>query len=450
MTGFPFSALRPAEHAGDLPDRADVVVIGGGIAGVNAAWHLAAQGQRVVLCEKGRIGAEQSGRNWGWIRVQGRDLAEIPLVLEARRHWQDWSDRLGAGLGYAVRGVTYMARDASAGAGFEAWLRSARDFGLDSRMLTQAQIDALFPGAEPGTWKAALHTASDARAEPFVAVPMMARAAVAEAGVTIREGCAVRALDIAGGRVRGVVTEAGRIACEAVVLTGGAWSSLFLRRHGVTIPQLAVLSSVMATAPIASVFEGAAADDDLALRRRADGGYTLAGGGTQIMHLGPDAFRHLRPFVPTLRQSWREIRLRPAAPRGFPDAWTTPRRWSEDARSPFEAMRILDPAPDVRTQERVLRAFARAFPRIGRPPIAARWAGMIDTMPDVVPVLDHVPALPGLVLGTGLSGHGFGIGPAVGRVLADLVTGRPVGHDLTRFRLGRFTDGSTLRPGPAL
>ncbi|HQY43904.1 MAG TPA: FAD-binding oxidoreductase, partial [Paracoccaceae bacterium] len=78
------------------------------------------------------------------------------------------------------------------------------------------------------------------------------------------------------------------------------------------------------------------------------------------------------------------------------------------------------------------------------------WAGMIDTMPDVVPVIDHVAALPGLTIATGLSGHGFGIGPAVGRVTADLVMGRDPGHDLSRFRLSRFTDGSEMIIGPSL
>ena len=113
-------------------------------------------------------------------------------------------------------------------------------------------------------------------------------------------------------------------------------------------------------------------------------------------------------------------------------------------------MRVLDPAPDMRALKAVCDAFAAAFPALGRPELRATWAGMIDTMPDVVPILDPVAALPGLVLGTGLSGHGFGIGPAVGRVLADLVTGRDPGHDLTRFRLARFADGSRVTPGPAL
>jgi glycine/D-amino acid oxidase-like deaminating enzyme len=67
-----------------------------------------------------------------------------------------------------------------------------------------------------------------------------------------------------------------------------------------------------------------------------------------------------------------------------------------------------------------------------------------------VPVVDRVAALPGLTLGTGMSGHGFGIGPGVGRVLADLATGGAVGHDLHRFRLARFSDGSAVDLGPAL
>lgn len=444
---FPFATLTPPEHTGPLPKAADVVVIGGGIAGLMTAWELAGQGLSVVLCEKGRMGAEQSGRNWGWIRVQGRDPAEIPLVLEARHLWARWGERLGPGLGLKRVGVTYLARTDKEMAQNEAFMEHARAHALDTRLLSQAEVQAMIPAAA-APWIGGMHTASDMKAEPWVAVPLMARA-VAQAGVTIREGCAVRALDIVAGRVAGVITESGRIAADAVVLAGGAWSSLFLRAHGVAIPQLAVLSSAAATVPGPSVFDGAAVDGVLALRRRTDGGYTLAPGDSHVMYVGPDAFRHARAYLTVLRASWRGTKLRPAAPRGFPDAWTTPRRWSPDRPGPFEAMRILNPTPDRAALSAVQDAFAAAFPSLGRPALRAAWGGMIDTMPDVVPVLDRVGALPGLTLGTGLSGHGFGIGPAVGRVLADLVTGRDPGHDLSRFRLARFSEGP-VRPGPAL
>ncbi len=448
MTGFPFAAAAPVEHQAPLPKLADVVVIGGGIAGICTAWELAGQGLKVVVCEKGRVAAEQSGRNWGWVRAQGRDPAEIPLALEARRHWARWSERLGPGLGFRTVGVSYLARTEAELAGYEAWLQHARAHDLDTRLLSQAEVARLIPGG-PEHWIGALHTASDCRAEPWVAVPMIARA-VAQAGVAIRENCAVRALDIQGGQVIGVITESGRIRADAVVLAAGAWSSLFLRAHGLALPQLSVLSSVGATGPMPSVFEGAAADRDFALRRRADGGYTLAAASSHVMSVGPDALRQPRAFWPLLRQDWRATRLRPAAPRGFPDAWTTPRRWSPDRPGPFEAMRVLNPTADNAALDSACDAFAAAFPALGRPVLRARWGGMIDTLPDVVPVLDRVAALPGLVLGTGLSGHGFGIGPTVGRVLAALVANDDPGHDLTRFRHARFSDGSRLTPGPAL
>lgn len=447
MIPTPWDDPAPA-HAAPLPEAADVVVIGGGIAGVMAGWDLARRGLRVVLCEKGRVAGEQSGRNWGWIRTQGRDPAELPLMMEARAAWADLAARLGPGLGYARAGVTYLANGPADLARFESWLPNAREHGLDTRLLTPAEVQALFPGLRPGTWAGALHTASDARAEPFAALPLIARAAVAD-GLLIREGCAVRALDRAGGRIEGVITEHGRIRAPVVILAGGAWSSLLLRAHGVNLPQLAVLSSVAATPPIPGLHTGAAADSRFALRLRADGGYTLAPGAAHTAFVGPDAIRHARPFWQALRGNWRHTRLG-LAPRGFPDAWATPRRWDPGQPSPFEAMRILDPTPDRRALAAVRRAFARAFPGIGLPPIARTWAGMIDTLPDVVPVIDHVPAIPGLILGTGLSGHGFGIGPAVGRALADLATGQTPAHDLSRFRFTRFTDGSRLVPGPSL
>ncbi|MDZ7908714.1 MAG: FAD-dependent oxidoreductase [Gemmobacter sp.] len=79
--------------------------------------------------------------------------------------------------------------------------------------------------------------------------------------------------------------------------------------------------------------------------------------------------------------------------------------------------------------------------------VRAAWAGMIDALPDVVPVVDRAAALPGLIVATGMCGHGFGIGPAFGRILADMACGREAGHDMHRFRFARFHDGSRLCAG---
>jgi glycine/D-amino acid oxidase-like deaminating enzyme len=113
-------------------------------------------------------------------------------------------------------------------------------------------------------------------------------------------------------------------------------------------------------------------------------------------------------------------------------------------------MRVLNPDPNPKKIHDLCARFEAMFPHIGTVRLKSAWAGMIDTMPDIIPVMDRVAALPGLTLGTGFSGHGFGIGPGAGRILAALATGEDVGHDLTRFRLSRFRDGSKMRLGPAI
>ena len=143
-------------------------------------------------------------------------------------------------------------------------------------------------------------------------------------------------------------------------------------------------------------------------------------------------------------------RILPAAPRNYPDSWRRRKDWDEDAKSPFEHNRVLNPAPNLRKLKGVARSIGALFPHLGPVRLKTAWVGMIDTMPDVVPVIDRVPELPGLTLGTGFSGHGFGIGPGAGRVLADLARGHPVDLDLRRFRFSRFSDGSPMDLGPAL
>lgn len=448
MTPFPITMSSPITYPGPAPAQADVVVIGGGVIGICTALFLARAGQRVTVLEKGRIAGEQSSRNWGWIRQQGRDPDELPIMVEAAAHWRDLAPQLDRDIGLHRGGVTYLADTDEKMQGYADWLPFAQAQGLDTRLLDTAETARAFPGLNR-RYAGALITPSDMRAEPWAAVPALA-ALAAGAGVQIVENCAVRGLDIAAGRVAGVVTEAGEIRTAAVVLAGGAWSALFLRAHGVNLPQLSVRESVVATTALPQVHPGAAADARVAFRRRADGGYTLAPPGAPDLYVGPDAFRALPHYLPQLRADPFGQRLRPIAPRGFPDAWTTPRHWAVDAPGPFETMRILDPKPDMARLRRVLRSFATLYPDLPPVTLKSAWAGMIDTMPDIVPVVDHCAQIPGLTIGTGMSGHGFGIGPGMGRVLAALVMGDAPGHDLRRFRASRFSDGSAIRLGPAL
>ena len=98
----------------------------------------------------------------------------------------------------------------------------------------------------------------------------------------------------------------------------------------------------------------------------------------------------------------------------------------------------------------MMTKFEALFPSLGPVKVKAAWAGMIDAMPDIVPVVDHCSNIEGLVIATGMSGHGFGIGPAFGQIAAKLALGEDTGFDLTRFRFERFRDGSKINPGPAI
>jgi len=445
MTAFPINIAQAPRYTGALPEAVDLVVIGGGVIGVCTALFAARGGAQVLLLEKGLVAAEQSSRNWGWIRQQGRDPAEMPIMAEAQRLWVDLSRETNEGIGLVQAGVTYLAASEARLASFEKWLPYAAKHGVSSKLLSKSELAALYPGLTEVPL-GALHTSSDYRAEPEVAVPAFAEIAVRE-GAQIIEHCAVRCLDITNGKVAGVVTEKGRVRTPRVVLAGGSWSSLFLRNHGIALPQLSVRSQVAATVPLPDIGQAAGSGKDLAFRRRADGGYTLAPGGPSELYVGPDAFRALPDYINQLRADPWGCMLNFLPPKGFPDAWGTKRRWNGQDVTPFERMRILDPKPVPRKMAKLARDFAAMFPQLGEVKLASTWAGMIDTMSDIVPVVDDTP-IDGLIVGTGMSGHGFGIGPAMGRILADLAAGRPAGHDLTRFRFNRFTDGTKMVPGP--
>lgn len=416
-----------------MPSEVDVVIVGGGIVGVCTAMELAAKGQRVVLCEKGEIAAEQSSRNWGWVRKMGRDVGEIPLAIESLKIWEGMNRKVSEETGFRTAGIAYLCETPAVVAFYEKWLADSKQYGMDSRMLTSNQVEQLLPGSSR-RWAGALYTASDARAEPHLAVPAMARAAQA-AGVAILTNCAVRGIETKAGQVSGVVTEAGSIRCSAVVVAAGAWSRLFLGNMGIDFPQLKLLSSVSRTIPLDGP-DYAVGAGDFAFRKRLDGGYTVAPRNASVASIVPDSFRLFFDFIPALRKQWKELRLKVNGQ--FLEEWRIPRSWSLDAETPFERVRILDPRPDNKILQESIRQLAKNFPFFENAQIAQSWAGLVDATPDAVPVMDALPSPKGLFLASGLSGHGFGLGPGAGRLMADIVVGDTPIVDPRPFRFGRF------------
>ncbi len=442
---MPGPPLAPFALDTSLPARVDTVVIGAGIAGLCTALELVERGQSVAVCEKGEVGAEQSSRNWGWIRVARRDAREIELVLESQRLWGALSRRIGADVGYRVEGIAFAAHDERERHSHERWLESAAPFQVRARMLDRAGFARRFPGVAL-RGRAALVCDDDGRAEPQLAAAAIARACRA-AGAHVHTRCAVRGLETSAGRVSGVVTERGVIACDAVVLAGGAWSSLFCASLGLRLPQLKLLSVAMRTAPLANGPSTALWTDRYALRRREDGGYTVATGHRNVADIVPDSFRYFREFQPALRAEWKSLSLR-LGHRTVQEL-VTPRRWALDAESPFERVRTLDPVPRYDFARGALDALRTDCPAFEAARVQQTWAGMIDVTPDAIPVLSAVDELPGLHVATGLSGHGFGIGPGAGRLMAEIVTGAAPVVDPHAFRWSRFHDGSPIVMEPS-
>jgi glycine/D-amino acid oxidase-like deaminating enzyme len=427
-----------------LPSRADVVIIGGGIIGTSTALFLAQRGVSVALCEKGHIAGEQSSRNWGWCRKMVRDPRELPLVIESLRLWEGMNRLVEAETGFRTCGIMYLGDTEADLAELETWLDHAREYQLDTQIIDGAEVARRLPGAAK-SWAGALYTPSDGRAEPQQAAPAIA-AAARRHGAAILTGCAVRGVESAGGRVSGVVTEKGRIACGSVVLAGGAWSRLFCGSLGVELPQLKVLASVMRTEKLDGGPEISATGGLYGMRKRLDGGYTVGTLGVRTVDIVPDSFRLLPQYLPSVRLHWKKLRFRVGG--RFAEEWRTKRRWALDEPSPFEAVRVLDPAADPHVILRARASIGAAFPAFRDVAVAESWGGMIDVMPDAIPVISAVENLPGFFIATGFSGHGFGIGPGAGRLVADMVTGAPTIVDPAPFRLSRFTDGSNPRPHP--
>lgn len=424
-----------------LPADADVVVIGAGIVGVSAAYWLARAGQRVVLVEKGLIGAEQSSRNWGWCRQQNRDARELPLATVSLALWEDIARDTGLDTGFRRCGLLYLSDDPAEIDTWARWGTFARGEGVDTRMLSRAET-ATRGSATGRSWLGGVWSPGDGTADPSRAAPAIAKG-VMQHGGHVMQNCAARGLELSGGAVSGVVTEKGTIRTRQVVMAGGAWASSFLHRVGVDMPQSSVRSSILSVGPLpagAGALPDALHTTAASVTRRSDGGYTLAISGNGRVDPTPGMLRQGLRFLPMFARRWRA--LAPGGVQGWRAGFDSRRKWRLDAPTPMERVRILDPRPDAATIAKTLAAARKLLPGLAQARVQAEWAGYIDSTPDGVPVIDTESGVPGLTVAAGFSGHGFGIGPGAGHLVADLLLGRTPIAEVAHYRLSRFARAS--------
>jgi len=423
----------------------DLVVVGGGIVGCATAYYAARRGMRVVVLERGEVGGQQSGRNWGFVRQQGRDPAEVPLMMEGNRIWRGLEEELQADLEWVQGGNLALAATPERLALFEEWLGVARQVGLETRLLSGAEVRALLPGVARD-WLGGLYTASDGHAEPVRATRAFADAA-SRHGARVHPRCAALGIETRGGAVGGVVSEAGLVRAPAVVCAAGAWSSRLLRPLGVRLPQRWVRATVARTTPVPPLTRAGVWGPAVSFRQRRDGSLNIAAAGAADHDVTLESLHHLRLFLPNYWRNRKLFRFHVGRPLLRELAGLRP--GSAARRHPLTWDRGLEPTPNPAKVARSLAELRALYPGLRDVAVTRSWAGYIDATPDAIPVLGEAGPR-GLVVATGFSGHGFALGPIAGRLVVELIADGKPSLDLRAFRLSRFAEGATGRPRSVL
>lgn len=375
-----------------VPERASVVVIGGGVIGTSIAFHLAASGvSDVVLVEKDELGSGSTCRAAGGVRASFSNPANITMGLRGVEVFSRFADEYGQDIDFARDGYLYLLSDQANVDAFTESVALQNHYGIPSRMITPAEAKALSPLIEVDGMLAASWSPSDAKATPESVVLGYA-AAARRHGARIVRHCAVTDIESSGGTIAAVVTEHGRIATQTVVCAAGAWSRSIGGMLGVDIPVAPIRRQIAFTEPLAG----------------------LPASSPSLTIDFPSTF-YFHPEGAGLLLGWSN----PDEPEGF--------------NLKFELDDWLMGVGEIA---------ATRLPVILEAGISTGWAGLYEVTPDHNQIIDRSDRVDGLLIAAGYSGHGFSIGPATGEIIRDLYHGKDPGYDITPFRLDRFATAS--------
>jgi glycine/D-amino acid oxidase-like deaminating enzyme len=372
---------------------ADVVIVGGGVTGCSIAFHLAERGVRdVVVLERRFLASGGTGRSVGIMRQLYPTPETSRMVLHSLRVFQQFREVTGGEAGYVQCGAIIAVGPAQADT-LAKTLTAQREIGIRARLLSAADIRELEPRIDPFAVGAAVYEPESGYGDPTGVTTGFAEAA-RRRSVVIEQMAEVVALRTAGDRVTGVVTAArDEIATPVVVNAAGLWCRELAQMAGVTLP------IIVGRHPVFIV-------------QRAP-----AFGKPHPVYLDLASGTFLRPETGGLTLT------------GFLDA--------DEPSHPMDPETL---GADVAFDEvaRIMERASRCIPTLGDAHYQRGYAGAFDISPDWMPILDQTPVR-GLYVAVGMSGHGFKLSPAVGRMMADLITsGRSDVADLAAFRLDRF------------
>jgi sarcosine oxidase subunit beta len=384
--------MSSASDDARLPTTADAVVVGGGAVGVSAAYHLAAAGAgSVLLLERAaELGTGSTGLCAGGFRHQFSSRVNVQLSLASIPLITGFSATHGLPLDVVQDGYLFLLREAAEWSEYQASAEMQRGLGVDVRLLTAREAAELIPGLGVDGVIGATFCAQDGIADPSGLTLGYATAA-RRAGAIIRTGVEVTRIVTDGGRVTGVETTGGPIACGTVVDAAGPWAGLLAATAGVELPLEPIPRVVLVTGP----FQGVPPRRTLVIDAGTSFYFHREGEGI-LMGMGD----------PTQRPTF-ETRV--------------------DER--FIAERLLPTA-------------IRILPALEDAAIAHSWVGLYEMTPDRHPIIGPVPGLTGLLLANGFSGHGFQHAPIVGKLIAEIVVdGMATTVDVSSLGLDRFSAG---------
>ncbi|MCY4348997.1 MAG: FAD-binding oxidoreductase [Thiotrichales bacterium] len=370
----------------------DVLIIGGGVTGCAAAYHLAREGHAVTLVERYAPAAMASGWTLAGVRQSARDPAELPLARAAVDIWSTLDEELDDVTGYRRKGNLRLARTEGEVEIIRDLVTEQQEAGLDLQFLeSNDAIREIAPAVAP-TVLAASFCPTDGHADPHATVAAFRRAAERH-GAVFRLGENVRSIEVSRGAVRGVTTDRGRIGCDICVVAGGVRSNDLLGELSLDVPMRVMMTTIIQSDPIPPLLDQVlgAATANFAARQQIDGRMRVSGGS---------------------------------------------RRWHgaiEEGARP-----VVHPTFDAVAA--AIEVGAAALPALRDLRISRFWTGLIDLTPDGLPVIEATPEVDGLIIACGFSGHGFGIAPVTGLVLRDLTLGEPPRLPLDAFRRARFAD----------
>ena len=373
--------------------HAEVVIIGGGVTGASIALHLAASGLRdVLVLERHSLASGGTGRSVGIVRQLYPTEATSRMVVRSLAVFQRFADAVGGDAGYVGCGAL-IGVSASMRSKLEATVARQREVGVRAEVLDPRDLTRLEPRIDPTSIGAVVYEPDSGYGDPTAVTNGYADAA-RRRGVRIEQGVEVVGIRTAGDRVVGVDTAGGDgIDARVVVNAAGLWSPLVARLAGVELPIIIGRHPVFVVERDAAFGRPHLVYLDLAggsYARPETGGLTLTGSLTD-----------------------------------------------DETQHPMEPETL---GADVTLAEatEVLERTARAIPRLADARYRRGWAGAFDITPDWMPILDESPVR-GFWIAAGMSGHGFKLSPAVGEMMAALITGATPPVDAAPFALSRFT-----------